>query len=50
MVLDRSTKKLDSPEGGAVAPSKSDGKKENSLALLKQMAAAVVPTNIAERL
>ena len=50
MVLNRATKKLGSPTGGRVAPSRSDGKKENSVVLVKQTTVAEVPTNMAERL
>src|SRR6266851_1119000 len=47
--LNRSTKKFGSPTGGAVAPSRSDGKNENSVVFVKQMAFASVPANMAVR-
>ena len=50
VVLNRSTKKLGSPAGGRVAPSRSDGRKENSCVLVKHTADAEVPANMAERL
>src|SRR5260370_23815153 len=49
LVLNKSTKKFGSPVGGAVAPSRSEGKNENSLGFVKQMAVAALPANIAER-
>ena len=49
-VLNRSTKKFASPAGGKVAPSRSEGNNVNSFVfVMKQMALAVAPANIAER-
>src|SRR5438270_13430359 len=50
VVLNRSAKKLGSPAGGRVAPSRSDGKNEPSWLLVKQIAVAALPASIAERL
>src|SRR5258708_25544194 len=50
LLLNRSRKKFGSPNGGAVAPSRSDGKNENSVVFVKQMAVAAVPASMAERL